>query len=611
MRAPWGLSEPGVSLTPERLKATALRILPAALLLLMLVLAGGSAMRESVTVDEVAHIGAAVSYIQRLDMRLNGEHPPLSKVLAGVPLALRGVYADYSSAPWARAGDRHMAQWIFGEWVLNRWNDPRGTLLWARAPMLALTLALGWAVFVIGRRLGGVWGGLLSLTAYVTTPTFLAFGPLVVTDLAVTMFTLLGLWTFANLWQAPDRKRIGQFGAALACAVMSKFTAGILFLAFLCFAVSARWWPLAGLELKERRIRWRAAAQGVLLAASIVYAVYFVLSWNQPTQELDYLGDGPAAMVARRLLMPVWLCLRGVLALLSGASRPTFLLGQKFPHGVWFYFPVLFALKSTPGFLGLLLLTAILAVLKWHRAAAAGIHWRVLGVGFIVFTAFCLLSRVNIGLRHFGVPMILLIVGISALPALIGDSRLAGALAALCAASCLLSAIYAYPFYIPYVNVLTFGRPAYELMGDANVDWHQALPEVRSFADRHNLASIRLDDFGMSDPSVVVPQAMPWNCEQPSSNDAGQWAVVSANMIVDFRSCAWLTHANLEPLGGGSLYAVRLPDPIPQVASNPSAGHGYTPRALYREAVRHPERTPQLLDELEARTNPPKPAAVR
>ena len=82
----------------------------------MLVLAGGSAMRESVTVDEVAHIGAAVSYIQRLDMRLNGEHPPLSNVLAAC-LALRGVYADYSSAPWARAGDRHMAQWIFGEWV--------------------------------------------------------------------------------------------------------------------------------------------------------------------------------------------------------------------------------------------------------------------------------------------------------------------------------------------------------------------------------------------------------------------------------------------------------------------------------------------------------------
>ena len=76
---------------------------------------------------------------------------------------------------------------------------------------------------------------------------------------------------------------------------MSKFTAGFLFLAFLCFAVSARWWPRRRSRIEERRIRWRAVGQGVLLAASIVYSVYFVLSWNQPTQELDFLGDGPAA----------------------------------------------------------------------------------------------------------------------------------------------------------------------------------------------------------------------------------------------------------------------------------------------------------------------------
>ncbi len=33
------------------------------LLLLMAVLAGGAALRESVTVDEVSHIGAGVSYL--------------------------------------------------------------------------------------------------------------------------------------------------------------------------------------------------------------------------------------------------------------------------------------------------------------------------------------------------------------------------------------------------------------------------------------------------------------------------------------------------------------------------------------------------------------------
>src|SRR5579872_1723437 len=61
------------------------------LLLAMGLMSGGAALRESVTVDEVAHIGAGVSYIQKLDLRLNEEHPPLPKILAALPLVLRGV----------------------------------------------------------------------------------------------------------------------------------------------------------------------------------------------------------------------------------------------------------------------------------------------------------------------------------------------------------------------------------------------------------------------------------------------------------------------------------------------------------------------------------------
>ena len=59
--------------------------LAAIILLLMAALAGGAALRESVSVDEVAHLGAGVSYLQKLDMRMNIEHPPLGKVLAALP----------------------------------------------------------------------------------------------------------------------------------------------------------------------------------------------------------------------------------------------------------------------------------------------------------------------------------------------------------------------------------------------------------------------------------------------------------------------------------------------------------------------------------------------
>ena len=109
-------------------------------LALMAVLADGAARRESVTFDEIAHIGAGVSYLQKLDMRMNEEHPPLAKVLAAVPLVIRGVHADYSHVSWTFSGSglfkQYLGEWIFGHWLIARWNEPSATVFWARQPML-------------------------------------------------------------------------------------------------------------------------------------------------------------------------------------------------------------------------------------------------------------------------------------------------------------------------------------------------------------------------------------------------------------------------------------------------------------------------------------------
>jgi len=50
----------------------------ALLLAFMAVLAGGAARQESATIDEMPHAAAGLSYWQKLDMRMNEEHPPLS-----------------------------------------------------------------------------------------------------------------------------------------------------------------------------------------------------------------------------------------------------------------------------------------------------------------------------------------------------------------------------------------------------------------------------------------------------------------------------------------------------------------------------------------------------
>ena len=177
-------------------------LLAVLLLALMAILAGGAALRESATIDEVAHLGAGVSYLQKLDLRLNGEHPPLAKVLAALPLVLRGVRTDYSDISWSFSNgwfSAMLGEWAWGHYVVLNWNDPASVLLWARAPMLLLSLALGLCICVFASRLGNPWAGVLCLAAYVTTPAFLVFGPLILTDITVTFFSLLTLWCFASL----------------------------------------------------------------------------------------------------------------------------------------------------------------------------------------------------------------------------------------------------------------------------------------------------------------------------------------------------------------------------------------------------------------------------
>ena len=112
------------------------------------------------------------------------------------------------------------------------------------------------------------------------------------------------------------------------------------------------------------------------------------------------------------------------------------------------------------------------------------------------------------------------------------------------------------------------GRPNYELVNDSNLDWDHALPEVADWAQSRGLQHVPLDAYGFFDPTVYMKQAELWNCQNPSANDGGQLAVVSAGYILDGHNCRWLLQYPHEPLAGGSMYAFQLPAVIP-VAGSP------------------------------------------
>lgn len=571
--------------TPGRIYFTIAAVL---LLALMALLAGGAARRESVTFDEIAHIGAGVSYLQKLDMRMNEEHPPLAKVVAALPLALRGAHADYAHLSWTFSSKifrQFLGEWVFGHWFLMKWNDPYSTLMWARAPMLLMTLLLGLTLYLCGSRLGSPWGGLLCLSAFVTMPAFIAFGPLVITDIAVTLFWVLTVWQLPNMRGSPTRGTVVKFGLVLAGALLSKFSSGLLFFVFVGFALSLRFKPLPEQPVEKTELRrWRRRAwgnivKGTLWAALFVYIVYFVLSWNQPTDSFNIIPHFPASLVLRRLLMPVWIYLRGLVGFaLSASSRPTFILGHAYSHGVWFYFPALFLLKSQLTFLLLLLLAIAAALLVKRRSTAQSaipggmeLQWRSVWISLVIFVAACMLNRLDISIRHFSVALALVVLLLAPLPRMLGQlrdsspqaARIGNWVAVALVLASIVTAIRAYPNYFPYLNMLSMGRPGYAMVNDSNLDWNQALPEVEIFARQRGLKQVLLDEYGFAEPTTYIPEARLWDCQKPAPQDGGQWAVVSGNYMQDSGNCIWLLQYQHQALAGGSMYAVQLPEVIP------------------------------------------------
>jgi len=161
-------------------------------------------------------------------------------------------------------------------------------------------------------------GGLLCLSVYVTAPAFLVFGPLVHTDIAVTLFSLITLWRFAEVWREPSRKNSVLFGLGFAGALLSKFTAGILLFAFVAFALSTRWRAVPGqpthkAELRAwRRLRWRS--RGRAFFGRLLRCMWFISCCRCVNRRMRLIGSGMCGLGAAAAVAHAYVvvCARGV-----------------------------------------------------------------------------------------------------------------------------------------------------------------------------------------------------------------------------------------------------------------------------------------------------------
>ena len=196
--------------------------------------------QESATFDEKAHIPSAYSYVRYGDMRLNPEHPPLLKDLAGLPLLFLDVKFPLDTPEWQNGINE---QWTLGDLFMNctrpdiACNDSDAILFWSRLPITLVALLLGLFLFFWGRELGGALAGLIAAALFVLDPNTIAHGHYVTTDIGIAAFLFFAFYFFVHFLKRPSWKNVLLAGCFLGLAELTKFSAVLLFPIFGLFAL--------------------------------------------------------------------------------------------------------------------------------------------------------------------------------------------------------------------------------------------------------------------------------------------------------------------------------------------------------------------------------------
>lgn len=455
-----------------------------------------SVRRESQTWDEADHIFAGYRTWTDGDFGLNPEHPPLVKLLATIPLL------------WSQPKSPTLEERFFKEDAFLRGkeflyqNDPQGILARTRTAAATLTLLTAIVVFFATRKMFGTGAAFIALVLLAFDPNLLAHGALVTTDVGLACFMFLSIYLFYRFVKSPSALRLGAAGVAVGLALAVKHTGllvvPILFLLALC-EIGLNFFGATRGTLGHKVLR---ISGSVVLVSLIGWAVLWSfygfryaarpgsLQMNPPLAEyiqgLKPHEAWPISTLARFRVLPESYLYGLADVRLTANFYTSFLLGKVYAHGVWFYFPVAFLIKSTIGVLALVLLS--LVVVATPRLNC----WReilFLMVPQIFYLIVALTVGMNIGVRHILVVYVFLYVLVGgAAWALIRKSRkwayVVGVLLIVHAGSSLM----AFPNYIAYSNEI-WGGPSqtYKYLTDSNADWGQQLKSVKQYLDQRGV----------------------------------------------------------------------------------------------------------------------------
>lgn len=536
---------------------------------------------DSGIVDEIAHIPAGYSYDKYMDYRMNPEHPPLAKALAGLPLAfqsgVKGIKDDWS---WDGIN-----QWEAGWYMLyEAGNDPAHILLWSRLPMMLLMLGLGlliykWAAELFGRKVG-----LVLLLLYALYPDVIAHGRLVTTDVAAAFGFVLGSYYFDRAIRKKTTKATVFAGIAFGIAQLLKFSSFLLFGVFLALVLVR-----AVLDRKEKGFwlelwaNFKIYFWTCLVSIGVVWLVYLPFVWKTPPS-IEHevitrnLTEDPKTLALRNLLHgmegnPVTraighylLGVALVFARVAGGNA-TFALGHLSDKSISWFFPFAWLVK-TPITIIILSVWSVIGII-WSKFWKSKEKFWILSVflmPWLVYWAITMKGSLNIGIRHLmpTVPFVLLIIGYFLHLLFSSKNKIPKYVVAILVLFMAYSTLSYFPNYIGYFNEAVPRDQRYNYLVDSSLDWGQDLLRLKKYVDDNDIKQIKVDYFGGSVPSYYMPQQIPWHS---SYGPTTGWMAISATFYQSSKlygekegkwSYGWLDAYKPEAQIGGSILVFHI-----------------------------------------------------
>jgi 4-amino-4-deoxy-L-arabinose transferase-like glycosyltransferase len=448
--------------------------------------------RESLTFDEDNHIFAGYMMHKTADYGLNPEHPPLVKLLATLPLLGQNLWT-----PPLQGRDFKTESYLDGRDFLARNDGPAQRLVFRmRLTAGLLALALSLVVFLAAQEWFGTGAGLIALLLLIFDPNILANSALVTTDIGVSLFFLLSIYAFYRYIKQPTLLHLLLAGIAAGLLLATKHS-GVLLAPMLLLLIG--WEILCAPKGTRGKLTLRltgAFAAIVVIGVLVLWSFYgfryaarpnglnLSTSLHDYTAPLSHFNASAILTIARLHLLPESYLMGLVDVKRMAQFYPTFIFGTVYPHGQWWYFPILILIKTTLALLALVTL-AFFAILTGRLSKRRELAFVL--IPCLVYLGSAILAGMNIGARHI-LPLyvfasILAAAGIVALS--LTNRRWLWVGAALIVLH-IASSLAAFPNFIPYANEAWGGqRNVHNLLSDANVDWGQQLLQVKQWQDKH------------------------------------------------------------------------------------------------------------------------------